>query len=60
MGPYYDSISLMIERLPEQAPQGQWIKIIAPDGELSREADNLVYNVSKSGRKKIETYVVLQ
>ena len=35
-----------------------WLKVVAPDGELSRRDDALMYASSQGGRKRIETYLV--
>jgi hypothetical protein len=49
---------VLIENLREAAPRGAWLKVIAPDGELSREGDALIYVSSQAGKKDIGTYVV--
>ena len=48
----------VLEQLPVRAARGRWLKIIAPDGELRREDDNLIYVSSKAGKKKIAAYAV--
>lgn len=50
-------MTTLIERLPERATTG-WHKIIAPDGELKREDDAIVYVSASAGEKKVERYQV--
>lgn len=52
--------TILIEKLPEPVPRSGWLKIIAPDGELSREDDALFYVSSKAGKKQIGKYVMVQ
>jgi hypothetical protein len=49
---------VLIDNLREAASRGGWLKVIAPDGELSREGDALIYVSSQGGKKDIGTYVV--
>jgi hypothetical protein len=48
----------LIESLPEAAPADGWLKVLAPDGELSREGDALIYVSPESGAKRVETFLV--
>jgi hypothetical protein len=50
----------LIDELPERIIHNGWIKIIVPDGELSREDDSLVYESADAGAKQIEEFFVLQ
>ncbi len=52
-------MTTLIERLPERATTG-WHKFIAPDGEIKREDDAIVYVSASAGEKKIERYLVAQ
>jgi hypothetical protein len=49
---------VLIESLPEAAPDGGWLKILAPDGELSREGNALIYVSPESGEKRVDTFLV--
>lgn len=48
----------IIEKIDEPVALGEWLKIIAPDGELKLEDKNLVYVSTKAGRKRIGKYLV--
>lgn len=50
----------VIEHVSDAIADGGWLKIIAPDGELKREGDTLVYESPNKGRKRIGKYVVVQ
>jgi hypothetical protein len=45
----------IVERL-SQATASAWLKVIAPDGELRREGDRLVYVAERGGRKRVGQY----
>jgi hypothetical protein len=47
----------IIENLPQVLAAGGWIKVIAPDGELRREDDHLVYVSEQAGRKRVGQYL---
>jgi hypothetical protein len=47
---------VVIENLQKSAPRGRWLKIIVPDGELSRKGNALIYVSSQGGRKRVETF----
>lgn len=47
----------VIESLPEVLAAGNWVKVIAPDGELRREDDHLVYLAEGAGRKRVGHYL---
>jgi hypothetical protein len=49
----------VIDSLADVAADGGWIKVIAPDGELRRDEDRLVYLPEKGGKKKVGRYVLL-
>lgn len=49
----------IIDRLPEPVARSAWIKIIAPDGELRREDDSVVYVSPQAGEKKVEEYRIV-
>jgi len=48
-------MTTFIEHLPERKTTGRH-KLIAPDGELTREDDAIVYVSPSAGEKKIEQY----
>ena len=52
-------MTTLIERLPERSTTG-WHKLIAPDGELKREDDAIVYIAPSAGERKIERFHVAQ
>lgn len=47
----------VIESLPQVLAAGGWVKVIAPDGELRREDDHLVYVAEGAGRKRVGHYL---
>lgn len=47
----------VIESLPQVLAAGNWVKVIAPDGELRREDDHLVYLAEGAGRKRVGHYL---
>jgi hypothetical protein len=47
----------IIESLPQVLAAGGWVKVIAPDGELRREDDHLVYVSAGAGRKRVGCYL---
>ena len=47
----------VIESLPAIAAEGRWVKVIAPDGELRREDDRLIYIPERGGKKRVGQYV---
>ena len=49
---------VLIKNLPKSAPRGRWLKIIVPDGELSRKGDALIYVSAQGGRKPVGTFAV--
>lgn len=49
----------VIDKLPEPVARSGWIKIIAPDGELRREEDSVVYVSSQAGEKKVGQYWIV-
>ena len=53
-------ITPVIGNVSEAVAEGGWLKIIAPDGELKREDNTLVYESPTKGRKRIGKYVVVQ
>jgi hypothetical protein len=44
---------VLIETLSESVPEGAWLKVVAPDGELTRKADALIYSPAEGGNKRI-------
>lgn len=50
----------VIEKLPEPVPRSGWLKIVAPDGELRREGDSVIYLSPQAGEKRIRQYRVVQ
>ena len=52
--------TLVIESVSQAIADGGWLKIIAPDGELKRKDDTLIYESPKKGRKRIGKYLVTQ
>jgi hypothetical protein len=53
-----DKAQVLIENLQKASPRGAWLKIIAPDGELSRKGDALIYVSPEGGKKPIGIYAV--
>jgi len=51
---------ILIKNLQAVAPRGGWLKVIVPDGELSRKENELIYVSEHSGKKLIGTYVRMQ
>jgi hypothetical protein len=49
---------VLIESLSKAAPRGAWLKVISPDGELSKKGDTLLYVAAQGGKKRIATFVV--
>jgi hypothetical protein len=49
---------VLIENLPATASRGQWLKIIAPDGELTSRGDALIYSSPQGGKKQIGIFVM--
>lgn len=47
---------VLIKNLQKAAPRGGWLKIIVPEGELSRKGNALIYVSSQGGRKRVETF----
>lgn len=50
----------LVKALPEPVSRSGWLKIIAPDGELSRDGDEVVYVPSRGGKKEIKHYLVVE
>ena len=48
----------VVKELPKPVGRSGWLKIIAPDGELSRDGDEVVYVSPSGGRKEIKQYLV--
>lgn len=48
----------LIEDLQEAASRGEWLKIIVPDGELSRKGNALIYVSAQGGEKHVGTFAV--
>ncbi len=48
---------VLIKDLRKAAPRGEWLKVIVPDGELSRKGNALNYVSDKGGAKQVTTYV---
>jgi hypothetical protein len=46
---------VLIKNLKDAA-RGGWLKVIAPDGQLGREGDALIYESSQGGKKRIGIY----
>jgi hypothetical protein len=53
-----DEAYVLLENLPKAAPRGEWLKVIAPDGELGRTGDALVFVSPQGGKKRIATFAV--
>jgi hypothetical protein len=49
---------VLIKNLQETAPGGGWVKIIAPDGELSRKRDALIYVSAQGGEKQVGIFAI--
>ena len=47
---------LLFENLERKVPHNEWLKIIAPGGELQRKRNTLTYLSSEPGRKRIAIY----
>ncbi len=52
-----DVRTTLIETLPEPVARSGWLKIIAPDGELRRENNTIVYVSDQAGEKIINQFV---
>ncbi len=50
---------VLVEKLPKTVPRGGWLKIIVPDGELSRKGDALVYVSPEAGRKRVDAHLFI-
>jgi hypothetical protein len=48
----------LIRSLSKTVPRDSWLKVIAPDGEVRRERDRLVYVVPKPGARRIGAYLM--
>lgn len=49
---------IVFEKLSTATPRGEWLKIIAPDGELRMQGDVLSYSSPDGGKKQIATFVM--
>lgn len=49
---------VLIENLQETALRGGWLKIIVPDGEISRKGNTLIYVSAQGGEKQVDTFVI--
>ncbi len=49
---------VLIKNLREATPRGGWLKIIVPDGELTRKGDALIYVSARGGKKHVGTFAV--
>lgn len=49
---------VLIENLQEAAPSGGWLRVIVPDGELSRKGDALIYVSAQGGEKQVGIFAV--
>lgn len=47
---------VLIDKLAEAA-RGAWLKVLVPDGELSRKGNALMYVSPESGRKRVEAFI---
>lgn len=47
----------LIKKLPERVLRSGWLKVMATDGEISREDDALVYISPKTGKHDIRAYL---
>jgi hypothetical protein len=47
---------VLIKNLRVTAPRGEWFKIIAPDGELTRKGDALIYVSPQDGKRPISIF----
>lgn len=50
----------VIDHVSDAVADGSWLKIIAPDGELRRRDDTVIYESPRKGRKRLGKYRVLQ
>jgi hypothetical protein len=50
----------VVESLEAVKAEGEWLKVVAPDGELRRENDKLVYVPEQGGTKSVSRYISLQ
>ena len=50
----------IMEDIPKQIAPNGWLKVIAPDGEIVREENALLYKPTKVGRNRIGKYIVNQ
>jgi hypothetical protein len=49
---------VLIKSLKKTASRGEWLKIIVPDGQLSRKDDSLIYASPKGGEKQVATFTM--
>lgn len=50
----------VVDSLDTMKADGGWLKVVAPDGELRREDDRLVYVPEQPGSKRVSRFVVRQ
>ena len=50
--------TVLIEKLSQRVAEGGWLKVIVPDGELSRKGDALHYHTGEGGEKQIGIYAI--
>jgi hypothetical protein len=49
---------VVLEKLSTATPRREWLKIIAPDGELTLQGEALSYSSPDGGKKQIATFVM--
>ncbi len=49
---------VLIKDVRRAAPKGKWLKVIAPDGEVSKRDGALIYVSEQGGRKQVRTFAV--
>lgn len=47
----------LIENVQDVTPHGEWLKIIVPDGQLSRRGEAILYIPAQSGEKRVSLFV---
>ncbi len=49
---------ILIKNLRNATRRGEWLKIIVPDGELSRKGNVLIYVSAQGGKKQVDAFAV--
>jgi hypothetical protein len=49
-----------ITALPAPVARSGWVKVFAPDGELTRDGDRILYRPAEGGSKQLQEFLILQ